>query len=187
MSSFYTEEELNSIGFKSLGKNVQISRNTCIYKAEEISIGNNVRIDDFCFLLGKIELGSYIHIAPYSNLCGGPEGIVMEDYSGLSSRVSVYATSDDYSGKAMTNPTVPSEYTNVYSQKVIIKKHSIVGASSVILPGVTIETGCSCGAMTLVNKSTDPWSIYVGTPMKKIGERSKDLLELEEQFQKSQQ
>ena len=100
----------------------------------------------------------------------------MEDYSGLSSRVSVYATSDDYSGKAMTNPTIPSEFTNVYSETVIIKRHAIIGASSVILPGVVVETGCSCGAMTLVNKSTEPWSIYVGAPMKKIGDRDKKLL-----------
>lgn len=50
MTSFYSEEELRSIGLKSYGKNVLISRFARIYGAESISIGNNVRIDDFCIL-----------------------------------------------------------------------------------------------------------------------------------------
>lgn len=187
MSSFYSEEELKNIGFKSYGYNVKISRNTCIYKPDDIEIGNNVRIDDFCFLLGKIRLGSYIHIAPYSNLCGGKEGITMENFSGVSSRVSIYATSDDYSGVAMTNPTVPDKFTNVISSPVLIKKHAIVGASSVVLPGVTIEEGTSCGAMTLVNRNTEPWSIYVGAPAKKIANRSKELLSKEQAWLKEVQ
>lgn len=182
MSSFYSEEELKKIGFKGYGYNVKISRNTCIYKPEEIEIGNNVRIDDFCFLLGKITVGNYVHIAPYSNLCGGKEGIILEDFSGLSSRVSVYATSDDYSGVAMTNPTVPEKYTNVFSEKVIIKRHAIVGASCVILPGVVIEEGTSCGSMSLINKSTEKWSVYVGIPARKIGKRNKAVLEKEKEF-----
>lgn len=184
MSSFYSEEELKKMGFKSYGYNVKISRNTCIYKPGEIEIGNNVRIDDFCFLLGKIRIGNYIHIAPYSNLCGGKEGITMEDFSGISSRVSIYATSDDYSGEAMTNPTIPEKYTNVISSPVLIKKHAIIGASCVVLPGVTIEEGTSCGSMSLINKNTEPWSIYVGIPAKKKAERNRNLLEKEKELLK---
>lgn len=182
MSSFYSEQELETLGLKKYGKNVLISKNACIYRPEEIEIGNNVRIDDFCFLLGKIIIGNNVHIAPYSNVVGGSAGVVLEDFSGLSSRVSVYAVSDDYSGVAMTNPTVPEEFTNVIEAPVIIKKHSIVGATSVVLPGVVIEEGTSCGSMSLIRKSTEPWSIYVGSPAKKIAERKKDLLQLEKKY-----
>ena len=62
-TSFYNEEELKEIGLKVYGKNVLISRNATIYGADKISIGDNVRIDDFCILSGNISLGSYIHIA----------------------------------------------------------------------------------------------------------------------------
>lgn len=47
---FYSREQLEKIGFKSLGKNVLISDKSSIYSPENISIGNNVRIDDFCIL-----------------------------------------------------------------------------------------------------------------------------------------
>ncbi len=106
-TSFLSREELMEIGFKSIGENVLLSRKASIYGPENIEIGNNVRIDDFCILTGKIKLGSYIHIAAYSALFGGEEGIIMEDFSGLSSRVSVYAISDDYSGESLTNPMIP--------------------------------------------------------------------------------
>jgi galactoside O-acetyltransferase len=182
MSSFYSKEELANLGLKSYGCNVLISKKASLYRVEDIEVGNNVRIDDFCFLLGKIKIGNNVHIAPYSNVVGGNAGVIMEDFSGLSSRVSVYAVSDDYSGAAMTNPTVPEQYTNVTEAEVIIKKHAIIGATSVVLPGVTVEEGTSCGSMSLVNKSTEPWGVYVGSPCKKIANRKKDLLECEKSY-----
>ena len=98
-TSFYTEQELSQLGLKSYGENVRISRYAQIYSPEKISIGDNVRIDDFCILSGNIAIGSYIHIAAYCALYGADEGIVMEDYTGLSARATIYAAIDDFSGK----------------------------------------------------------------------------------------
>lgn len=185
MNSFYSEEELKEIGFKSYGENVQISRNASIYGADKISIGNNVRIDDFCVISGNISLGNYIHIAAFCGLFGGNAGIEIHDYSTTSSKCSIYALSDDYSGEYMTNPTIPDRYKNVTEKKVIINKHSIIGTGTTILPGVTISEGCSVGSMSLVNKSLDSWGIYAGIPCRKIKDRSKHLLELEQEFIKN--
>lgn len=182
MVSFYTEQELSSLGLKSYGKDVLISRYTQIYSPENISIGDNVRIDDFCILSGKIELGSYIHIAASCLLFGGKDGIVMEDYTGISSRSAVYAESDDYSGDCFTNPMLPKVYRNVIGGGVLIKKHAIIGTGCSIMPGVVIGEGCAIGSMSLVNKSQDDWSICVGIPCKRIKDRNKKLLELEKLF-----
>lgn len=184
MNSFYDDSELASFKFKSLGKNVLISRKASIYSASQISIGNNVRIDDFCILSGKISVGNYIHIAAYSALYGGNYGIEIHDYSNISSKNSIYALSDDYSGASMTNPMIPDKYKKIYGEKVVIKKHVIIGSGCVILPGVVLGEGSSFGAMTLINKSSEPWTIYAGIPFKKINDRSKELLKLEAQFVK---
>lgn len=182
MNSFYTEKELKAIGFKKLGKNVLISKKASIYGANNMEIGNNVRIDDFCFLSGKIILGNYIHISAYSLLVGGKEGIEMEDFSGLSSKVTIYAVTDDYSGEYLTNPTIPEEFTKHISKKVHLKKHVIVGTNSTLLPGVTLEEGVAIGAMSLVRKSIPAWKIAVGSPAKVVLERKKKILELEKEF-----
>ena len=65
MNSFYSQEELQSMGFKELGANVLVSRKASIYGAEKISLGNNVRVDDFSILSGRIEIGNHVHIAAY--------------------------------------------------------------------------------------------------------------------------
>lgn len=182
MNSFYTEEELKEIGFKSIGNNVLISKKASIYGAEKISIGNNVRIDDFCILSGKINLGNYIHIAAYSALYGGNVGIILNDFVNISSRVVIYAISDDYSGEFMTNPMIPDEYKNVIAKSVILEKHCIVGSNSTILPGAILHEGVAIGAHSLVNKKCIQWKIYVGVPVKILKDRKRDLLKLENEL-----
>jgi len=182
MNSFYERSELENMGFKLIGKEVYISRKASIYGVSDIEIGSNVRIDDFCVLSGKIKLHDYIHIAVGVLLFAGDAGITIESFCGLSSRVSVYAVSDDYFGQSLTNPTIPDEYRNITVLPVVFKKHAIVGTGSVILPGVTIEEGCSIGAMSLVNKSTKAWTINTGVPCKKIAPKAKTILELEKKF-----
>lgn len=183
MNTFYSEEELGKIGIKKYGKDIKISRNAVLYSPELLELGDHVRIDDFTTISGKVVMGDYIHIAQFCGLYGGEEGIYMEDFSGLSSKVVIYATSNDYSGNSLTNPTVPLKYkSNDYSKKVKLGKHVIVGVNSVILPGVEIGEGCSIGAMSLCLKSLPSWGIYVGCPAKRIRERSKALLDLEQQL-----
>ena len=176
MASFYSEEELKEIGFKQFGKNVLISKKASIYGAGDISLGSNVRVDDFCVLSGKIDIGSYVHISVYAGLFGGDAGIVIGDFCAVSSKVMVYAVNDDYTGIGLTNPMVPMEYRNVTEEQVILNDHCIVGSGCTVLPGVILGEGVSVGAMSLVNKSLDEWGIYVGIPAKKIKDRSKEML-----------
>jgi len=177
MSSFYTETELCELGLKRIGSNVLISRKVSIYSADKITIGNNVRIDDFCILSGKIAIGDYVHIAAYCGLFAGEVGIEIKNFAGVSSRCMIYALSDDYSGEFMTNPTVPDKYKNIISKKVTLGEHSLIGTSSVILPGVEIGEGAAVGACSLVLKSCDEWTMNVGIPAKFVKKRSRKLLE----------
>lgn len=182
---FLSHEELKKIPFKRIGANVKISVDARIYNPEQMAIGDNSRIDDFCVLSGKIIIGKYVHIAVGCLLAGGEKGIFMEDFSGLAYYSCVFARSDDYSGKTLTNPTIPKQYQNNSDAMVVIKKHVIVGTKSIIFPGVTLSEGCSIGANSLVSKSTEPWKIYFGSPAKAIKNRSQDLLALEKDFLKT--
>lgn len=182
MNSFLSVSELLSIGFKSIGNNVLISRYAQFYSVDKISIGDNVRIDDFCILSGKITLCNNIHISAYTALYGGNTGIVMYDFSGISAKCVVYAESDDYSGMYMINPMNPMKYRHIISGQVVINKHVQIGAGCVILPNVTVGEGVAVGSMSLVRRSLDPWGIYVGIPCKKIKDRDKNVLILEKQY-----
>lgn len=176
MTSFFSDEEVRKLGFCDVGKNVLISRKASIYGAERIIIGNNVRIDDFCILSGKIKIGRNVHISAFCGLWGGKSGIVIDDFCTISSRCSIYALSDDYSGQYMTNPMVLEAFRGVTEEKVSLGMHVIIGTGSTILPGVKLEEGVSVGAMSLVNNSLEAWGMYAGIPCKKIKERSRNLL-----------
>lgn len=175
-TSFYSEAELKELGLKSVGTDVKLSRKCSLYNAGSISIGDHVRIDDFCILSGKVTLGSYIHIGAYCALFAA-EDIVMEDFSGLSSRVSIYTVSEDYLGGSLTNPTVPDEYRKAVRGPVRLKKHVIVGAGSVVLPGVTIGEGTAVGALALVLGSLRPWKVALGSPARPKAERKREAIE----------
>ena len=180
--AYFSQNELNDIGFKSIGQNIKISTKASIYNPEEIDIDDFARIDDFCMISGKIKIGKHVHITPMCLVAGGEKGIILEDYTTIAYGAQIFTQSDDYSGATMTNSTIPPEYKNETKKEVILKKYSIVGANSVIFPGVTLEEGTSVGAMSLVASSTEPWSIYAGIPAKKIKDRKKDLLDLEKKF-----
>jgi galactoside O-acetyltransferase len=181
-NNFYTRDELKNLGFKEIGRNVLISRNANFYSTESIIIGNNVRIDDFCILSGNIKIGSYVHIGASSTLIAGKAGIELDDFSGVSPRVNIFAVSDDFSGRSMVGPMVPDKYRKVKEGKVLLRKHAVIGCGSVILPNVTIEKGTAIGAMSLVLKSTKPWKIYLGIPAKITGNRYQNVLLLENEF-----
>lgn len=185
MSSFYSESELGKIGFKKLGENVLISKKASIYGAGNISIGSNVRIDDFCILSGTVELGNYIHIAAATLLFGGKAGIRMADFSTISSRSAVYAISDDYSGKYMTNPTIEEKYKNTINESVTIGKHVVIGTNCTVLPGVSIGNGVAIGACSLITHNCKEWGIYVGIPVIRLKNREKDIINLEKKFLES--
>jgi acetyltransferase-like isoleucine patch superfamily enzyme len=171
--------ELRELGIGSVGKNVMVHDSAILVDVEQIELGSNVRIDPFCILSaagGFIRIGSYVHIAAHVDIFGG-KGVILGDFSGLSHGVRVYSVSDDYSGKSLTNPTVPKEYLRTKGGEVNLGRHVIVGAGSVILPGVSIGEGTSVGALSLIRKSLEPWGVYAGSPVKRIGSRSQDLLD----------
>ena len=128
----------------------------------------------------KLLIGSFVHISSFTSIAGGGEFII-EDFAGLSGGVRIYTGNEDYNGGCLTNPTVPYPYRIVERSFIHIKKHAIVGANSVILPGVTIGEGVAIGANSLVTKDCEPWKVYFGNPAKPIKNRPKEkILELEQ-------
>jgi len=176
-SNFYTNEELKELGLKSFGSNVLISRKCSIYGADKISIGDNVRIDDFCILSGSISIGNYVHIAAYVALYGA-YGIEIGDFCGISARGTIYSAIDDFSGEYMISPMVPKELTCLSTGKVVLKKYVQLGCGTVIFPDCVLNEGVATGAMTLIKNDIPAWKIVAGVPARIIKERKKNLLEL---------
>jgi galactoside O-acetyltransferase len=180
---FLSKDELQKIGFKSIGQNVLISDKCCIYSPQNIEIGNNVRIDDFVILSPStsLKIGNYVHIGCYTSIIGKGE-VMIEDFVGISGRVSIYSSSDDYTGMSMTNPMIPNEFKKILNGKIHIKKHSIIGTGSVLLPNINIGIGCSVYAQTLIKSDCEDFGVYAGNPSKLVGKRLRKFLDYEKKF-----
>lgn len=175
-TQYLSSKELLELGFLSLGSNVKISRNILLLGAQNITVGSNVRIDDFCTIIvesdSRFEIGNYVHIAGYSYISCS-DSVILGDFSGISQGVRIYTSSDDYSGNSLTNPTVPEKFRNPKSGPVIFGEHVIIGSGSVVLPNVTLGEGVAVGALSLVSKNLEEWNLYSGMPLKKLKARSK--------------
>ena len=176
MNSFYSENELKTIGFKKVGRDVSISKNALFYSPENITLKNHIRIDDFAIVSahkGYCIIGNFVHISAfcYIQASGGCE---LKDFSGLSQGCKVYTKSSDFVNE-LTNSMIPKKFTKSVIGKVILGTNSDVGANSVILPGVIIGEGVALGANSLALKSLikNKWSLYFGSPAKFIKKRNK--------------
>jgi acetyltransferase-like isoleucine patch superfamily enzyme len=175
------ENQAYRLGLKRVGHDVTVWPLAKIVAPEVVSIGDAVIIDDFAFLMGgkSTEIGSFVHVACFASITGGGE-LVMADFSGVSSGARVFTGNDDYGGSCLTGPTVPEPFRIPVRSYVHLGKHVVVGANSVILPGVVIGEGAVVGANSLVRESCEPWTVYAGTPARAIRPRPREkILELE--------
>jgi len=174
--------------YKSVGEDVTIYPLAKIISPEVISLGNHIVIDDFVFI-GKhlaLFIGNHIHIASFTSITGGGEAF-LEDYVCISSGIRLFSgTEDPY---LLNNPTIPDEFRGVRRSFIRLGKYVFVGANAIVLPDNDIPEGTiiGAGALVLADSTLEPWSVYVGVPVKKIGTRPKrPVLEAQARLEESE-
>lgn len=180
---YLSEDKIAKIGFKSYGENLLISDKATFYRPERISLGSNIKIDDFAVLANHISIGDFVHISISAHLLSSDEALIrLDNFSGVSHRTHIFTSSDNYSDKFLSGPAVSKRYTSVIHKNVTLQKHTILGAMSIVLPGVVLREGSSIGAGSVVYRSTKEWGVYIGNPAKKIWDRDRGVLEVEKEF-----
>ncbi|MBI4665153.1 MAG: acyltransferase [Nitrospinae bacterium] len=113
---------------------------------KNIQLGKGVLINSNTYVYGKggLEIGDKTLISPNCSIVAGDHNM------------SLAAPIIEQASKA---------------DKIVIGKNCWIGANCVVVGGVTIADGSVIGAGAVVTKDTEPYSINVGVPAKKIGER----------------
>lgn len=163
--------------FHYQGANVTIYAWAKILGHAAISIGSNVIIDDFAFIGRHEELiiGNHVHIASHVSITGGGR-CFLSDFCGLSSGTRILTGTDDFTGAALTGPTIPPEFRLVTRGSVSIGAHAVIGANCVVLPNVRIGDGAAIGAGSVVTRDLEPWTIYLGAPAHPLKPRNKEAV-----------
>ena len=163
---------------KHCGTNVFISANAEIRRPQLVSVGNHVALDTGLYLTTQAEIGDYIHIAPYVTVIGGADGLLqMDHFSSIAAGSRIICASDGHMGAGLPGPTIPEEFHDeVTYAPVIFERFANVATNVVIMPGVVLAEGTVIGACSLVTKSTEPWTVYVGIPARPIKIRPREKM-----------
>jgi len=159
---------------KRLGKEVKIYPMAKIVNPQMVEIGDHSMIDDFTFINGGkgIVIGRYVHIAAFVSITGGGE-LEVGDYADIAYGARILTGTDTHHGGKQMTSALPLEQRNVIRGKVIIGKDAFIGTNAVIHPNICIGEGAIIGSNSLVLKDVEPWSINVGSPCKRTGQRTK--------------
>lgn len=173
MSSQYDYSQLNKFGVDTF-----ISANVEIRRPSLITVGSHTAIDTGFYCTVSADIGDYVHIAPYITVIGGSNGYwKMDNFATLAAGSRIICGSDDHMGAGLVGPTIPVEFKdNITIAPVIFEKFANIGTGVVVMPGVTLAEGTVVGANSLVTKSTEPWTVYVGSPAKAVKMRPKEKL-----------
>lgn len=179
-SRYLNENDLRKLGIKSVGSNVQVSEHATIVGLQNVTLGNNIRIDSHVVILsrrGQFSVGNNVHIEPSSSIVAH-HGISIGSYCTLSHGVRLFTASADYSGESFHNVFPDGSHQNPKVGAIDIRDHVIIGGNSVVMPGVILGEGAAIGALSFVRSSVSEWGIYAGNPLKRLGDRSTRIREI---------
>jgi acetyltransferase-like isoleucine patch superfamily enzyme len=155
-----------------------ISPNVRIRCPEQFVVGVGSIVDDFCYFSTQIEIGRGCHVASGCSIAGGRERrFTLGDFSSLSSGVKVWCASNDFVRDLVCIVPEGIELGDEpITGDVTFGRYTGAGANSVIMPDNQIPEGTVIGALSFVPPRFrfDPWTVYAGAPLRRIGPRNRD-------------
>jgi acetyltransferase-like isoleucine patch superfamily enzyme len=153
-----------------IGDNVSIFGGIDLRNREDgrIVLKDNSTIDGPARLVaarsGTIELGEESVITPYALINGGGD-IIIGRKTIIGPRASINANDHVF------ERDIPIRDAGFIYAPIFIGNDCWLAANVVVMKGVTIADGSVVGAGAIVTKDTEPYSINVGVPARKVGER----------------
>jgi len=165
-SKYLNQGKLENIKFKNIGNNIKISENVTIIGAKNITLGSNVRIDDYCIISAKngaLVIGDDVHIGGQTYLgCAGE--LIIGKKVNIAQGVKIYTKSNDYTHADPNND-------NFIIGKILIGDYVTIGPNSVLVGDLNIGEGATIGALSFVKNDLKPWSVYAGSPVRFLKKR----------------
>lgn len=109
---------------------------------------------------GHLVMERYASMGP-GVICYDVAPITIAEFASVSQRAHLCTGSHD-----VQDPEFP-----LISRPIVICANAWVAAEAFVGPGVTVGEGAILGARGVAARSLKPWTIYVGNPVKPVGQR----------------
>ena len=158
---------------KYLGEGSIIGKTVRVRRPEGVSIGDHTIIDDFTYISCMLEIGAFSHVASNVVISGGSAKVVIGNFAGIATGVSIHAQSSEYISVSFELPSIPeSSQIGGICKDIVIKDHVLIGTKSTVMPGVLLPEGFASSAYSFIPVGDyKPWTLYGGNPIKKIYRR----------------
>ena len=159
-----------------------VSPHVRIRHPEHFVIGDYSIVDDFSYFSTRVRIGRCSHVASGCSVAGGVERqFALGDFCSLSSGVKIWCTSDDFANDLVTiiPPGVRDVKQHVISGDVTFDHCTAAGANTVVMPDNHVPEGTVIGALSFVPPrfAFEPWSVYAGIPVRRVGARDRAAVE----------
>lgn len=140
---------------------------------EKCKIGTGSIIDDFCYISCALKMGKNSHISANCTLFGGGAEVRIGSFVDIGPGCQIMAVTSNID-VGLSNPAFPDSIRQVEEcSPILIDDFCLLGAQTIVLPGVFLPIGVASGAMTLfTNQEYDPWTIYTGVPARPLRKRT---------------
>jgi len=131
-----------------------------------VSIGENVRIDEYFHCTVRLTLGEHIHISPYVGIIGGiRSSFCAEGFNNIMLGAKIICASDRFDGSGLPGSLIPDEYKgSVINAPVLMERFSNLGSGAVMMPGSTLREGVLLTMNSVLFGDTEAWGVYSGNP-----------------------
>jgi acetyltransferase-like isoleucine patch superfamily enzyme len=180
-----------------IGPGCFIERNVRLLVPRRIYLGNRVMIGERCFVdantpQGRIVLQDDVWLSQGCYIVAGQGEVVVNALSYIGHRCLLYGTGDIRIGRdvllandvqlicgnhTFARRDLPIRAQPAIERPIVIEDDVWLGASVIVLGGVTVGKGSVVGAGAVVTHSIPPYSIARGVPAKVVGTRGEDAVE----------
>ncbi len=179
---------------RSMGENVHIGCGVTLFNPQNITLGDNVCIDDHCTLMarsergitlaesvklkhrvyldtenetGYLEIGARVYLGTGCCL-HGHQGVEIGEDTLLAQNITITPFSHRFE-----DPSIPIIKQGGHSRKINIGRDCYLGKCVCVLWSADIGDGAVIGAGSVVVKPVPSYSVAVGVPARVIHQRSK--------------
>jgi virginiamycin A acetyltransferase len=141
-------------------------------KGTRIVIAENVTIDAFVKIkpaggMGDVTIGAGTYINSGTVIYSG-NGVTIGRDVLIAANCTLAPTNHEYRSR---DQRIVQQRFRPSKGGIVIEDDVWIGVNTVILDGAIIREGCVVGACSLVKGELEPYSVYAGIPLVKIGER----------------
>lgn len=156
-STISEDIEVRIINKSNDHRGMRIGNNSMIYPRNRFVLGD-MRVDNHA----DIQIGNSVLINS-GGYFSGEGGLIIKDYVLIGANTCILSAGHRYQDRS-----TPIQHQPLTYGPIIIERDVWIGASSVILEGVTIGEGAVIGAGTVVTKEVEPYAVVVGNPGRTI-------------------